>query len=159
MPRRARAGRLLLLAFAGVVATIAIVAVLSARGKLPPEVSKLVQFADGGLSLGLDDQAPPDAASSGDGWVPPLPYGKPQAAPLSSAQLGAPLVHGQFVTACGAPETMKVKAKVTVKMGRAVAVVVKTDPPDKTIASCVEHAIRDLVWDPSKRAGTVTVSY
>lgn len=157
MRRRARGG-LLVFAFVGVVVTVAIVAVLSARGKLPPQVSKLIQFADGGLSLGLDDQAP-DAASSGDAWVPPLPYGKPQTAPLSSAQLGAPLVHGSFVTACGAPETMKVKAKVTVKMGRAVAVVVKTDPPDKTIASCVNHAIRDLTWDPSVRSGTVTVTY
>jgi len=158
MPRRARTGRLLLLAFLGVVATIAIVAVLSARGKLPPEVSKLVQFPEGGLSLGLDDQTP-DAAPSGDAWVPPMPYGKPQTKPLSSAQLGAPLVHGSFVTACGAPETMKVKAKITVKMGRAVAVVVKTDPPDPTIASCVDHAIRGLVWDPSVRPGTVTVNY
>jgi hypothetical protein len=159
MRRRARGGRLLLLAFVGVVATVAIVAVLSARGKLPPQMSKLVQFADGGLSLGLDDQAPPDASSSGDAWVPPLPYGKPQTKPLSSAQLGAPLVHGTFVTACGAPATMKVKAKVTVKMGRAVAVTVKTDPPDPTIASCVDHAIRDLVWDPSVRPGTATVNY
>jgi len=157
MRRRARGG-LLVFAFVGVVATVAIVAVLSARGKLPPQVSKLIEFADGGLSLGLDDQ-PPDAAPSGDAWVPPLPYGKPQTKPLSSAQLGAPLVHGAFVTACGAPPTMKVKAKVTVKMGRAVAVTVKTDPPDPTIAACVDHAIRDLTWDPSVRSGTVTVSY
>jgi hypothetical protein len=142
----------------GVVVTVGIVAVLSARGKLPPQVSKLIEFPDGGLSLGLDDQ-PPDAAPSGDAWVAPLPYGKPQTKPLSSAQLGAPLVHGTFVTVCGAPATMKVKAKVTVKMGRATAVTVKTDPPDPTIATCVDHAIRDLVWDPSVRTGTVTVNY
>jgi hypothetical protein len=160
MTQRARGGRLLLLlAFVGVVATVAVVAVLSARGKLPPEVSKLVQFGDGGLSLGLDDDQAPDAASSGDAWVPPMPYGKPQTKPLSSAQLGAPLVHGSFVVACGAPATMKIKATVTVKMGHAVAVTVKTDPADKTIASCVDHAIRALTWDPSVRAGTVTVSY
>lgn len=158
MRRRARGGRLLLLAFAGVVVTIGIVAVLSARGKLPPQVSKLVQFADGGLSLGFGDDGT-DAASSAEAGPQPLPPGKPQAAPLSSAQLGAPLVHGTFVSACGAPATMKVKAKVTVKMGRAVAVTVKTDPPDSTIAACVEHAIRDLAWDRSVRSGTVTVSY
>ncbi|HEX8794037.1 MAG TPA: hypothetical protein VF765_24010 [Polyangiaceae bacterium] len=158
MRRRARGGRvLLLLAFVAVVATIGIVAVLSARGKLPPQVSKLIQFADGGLSLGLDD--PPDASASVEAGPQPLPPGKPQTAPLSSAQLGAPLVHGTFVSACGAPATMKVKAKVTVKMGRAVAVTVKTDPPDPTIGACVEHAIRDLAWDRSYRAGTVTVSY
>jgi hypothetical protein len=156
--RRARGGRLLLLAFAGVVVTIGIVAVLSARGKLPPQVSKLVQFADGGLSLGFgDDDA--DASSSAEAGPQPLPSGKPQAAPLSSAQLGAPLVHGTFVSACGAPATMKVKAKVTVKMGRAVAVTVNTDPPDATIAACVQKAIRDLAWDRSRRSGTVTVSY
>jgi hypothetical protein len=156
--KRAGGGRLLLLAFVGVVVAVGIVAFLSARGKLPPEMSKLIEFADGGLSLGLDDQAP-DAASSGDAWVPPMPYGKPQTAPLSSAQLGAPLVHGSFVTACGAPETMKVKAKITVKMGHAVAVTVKTDPPDATITACVDHAIRALTWEPSVRSGTVTVSY
>lgn len=158
MQRRARGGRLLLLAFVGVVVTIGIVAVLSARGKLPPQVSKLIQFADGGLSLGLDDDSA-DAASSAEAGPQPLPSGKPQTAPLSSAQLGAPLVHGTFVSVCGAPATMKVKAKVTVRMGRAVAVKVKTDPPDATIGACVEHAIRDLAWDRSVRAGTVTVTY
>ncbi len=134
--------------------TIGIVAVLSARGKLPPQVSKLIQFADGGLSLGLGDD---DADAAVEASVPEA--GKPQSAPLSSAQLGAPLVHGTFVSACGAPATMKVKAKVTVKMGRATAVVVKTDPPDPTIAACVEKAIRDLGWDRSVRSGTVTVTY
>lgn len=157
MGRRARGGRLLLLAFVGAVATVAVVAVLSAKGKLPPQVSKLVQFNDGGLSLGLGDD-PADAALEADAPEASKPQ-KPQAAPLSSAQLGAPLVHGTFVTACGAPQTMKVKAKVTVKMGRAVAVKVKTDPPDPTIAACVERAIRDLSWDRSWRSGTVTVSY
>lgn len=157
MRRRARGGRLLLLAFVAVVVTIGIVAFLSARGKLPQQVTKLIQFADGGLSLGLDDA--PDASSSAETGPQPLPPGKPQAAPLSSAQLGAPLVHGTFVSACGAPATMKLKAKVTVKMGRAVTVKVKTDPPDDTIAACVEHAIRDLAWERSVRTGTVTVSY
>lgn len=158
MRRRARGGRLLLLAFVGVIVTVGIVAVLSARGKLPPQVSKLIQFPDGGLSLGLGDDSS-DAASSAESGPAPLPPGKPQAKPLSSAQLGAPLVHGTFVSACGAPATMKVKAKVTVKMGRAVAVNVTTDPPDPTIGACVEKAIRDLAWDRSVRAGTVTVSY
>lgn len=156
MRRRARTGRLLLLAFAGVVVTIGIVAVLSARGKLPPQMSKLIQFADGGLSLGLDDDADAAVEASVPEAGKPHP---PQAGPLSSAQLGAPLVHGTFVSACGAPATMKVKAKVTVKMGRATAVTVKTDPPDPTIAACVEKAIRDLTWDRSVRSGTVTVSY
>jgi hypothetical protein len=158
MRRRARGGRLLLLAFAGVVVTIGIVAVLSARGKLPAQVSKLVQFGDGGLSLGLggDDD---DAAASVEAGPQPLPPGKPQTTPLSSAQLGAPLVHGTFVSVCGAPATTKVKARVTVKMGRAVAVKVTTDPPDAAIAACVEKAIRDLAWERSVRSGTVTVTY
>jgi hypothetical protein len=157
MRRGARGGKLLFLAFVGVLVTVGIVAVLSAKGKLPPQVSKLVQFADGGLSLGLGDEAV-DAAAEASVPEAGKPQ-KPQTAPLSSAQLGAPLVHGAFVNTCGAPTTMKVKAKVTVKMGRAVAVKVTTDPQDATIAACVEHAIRDLSWDRSVRSGTVTVSY
>lgn len=82
-----------------------------------------------------------------------------QTAPLSSAQLGAPLVRGAFVTACGAPEDMKVIAKVTVKMGRAVSVAVKTQPPNPAVASCIERATRDLQWDVSPKIDHVTVTY
>jgi hypothetical protein len=82
-----------------------------------------------------------------------------QTAPLSSAQLGAPLVHGTFVSACGAPDDMKVVVDVTVKMGRAVQVTVKTQPPNPTVASCVDRATRDLQWDVSPKTDHATVTY
>jgi hypothetical protein len=82
-----------------------------------------------------------------------------QTAPLSSAQLGAPLVHGAFVSACGAPDDMKVTVKAAVKMGHAVEVSVKTDPPNPTVASCIERATRDLQWDISPKTAHVTVTY
>jgi hypothetical protein len=82
-----------------------------------------------------------------------------QTAPLSSAQLGAPLVHGAFVTSCGAPDNMKVVVKADVRLGRAVNVTVKTDPPSLAISSCIERATRDLQWDVSPKTGHVTVRY
>ena len=82
-----------------------------------------------------------------------------QTAPLSSAQLGAPLVNGRWVTECGASETMKVVVKLDVKMGHAVKVDVKTDPPDSIVAACVDHAARDLRWDVSPKTDHVTVRY
>jgi hypothetical protein len=82
-----------------------------------------------------------------------------QAAPLTSAQLGAPLVRGSFVTACGAPSTMKVVVKVTVQKGHAVATDVTTDPPDTTVSRCIDEAISQLRWDISPKAQQLTVRY
>jgi len=82
-----------------------------------------------------------------------------QTAPLSTAQLGAPLVHGAFVSACGATDDMKVVVTLAVKMGRAADVTVKTHPPNPVVESCVERATKDLRWDVSPHAGHVTVTY
>jgi hypothetical protein len=82
-----------------------------------------------------------------------------QTAPLSSAQLGAPLVHGTFLRTCGAPDAMKVSVNVTVKMGRAVGVTVRTDPPDPAVSLCIDRATRDLQWDVSPKTDHVTVTY
>jgi hypothetical protein len=82
-----------------------------------------------------------------------------QTAPLSSAQLGAPLVHGTFVTECGAPDTMKIVLKADVRLGRAVNVSVKTQPPNLNVASCIEQRARDMQWDVSPKMGHVTVRY
>jgi hypothetical protein len=82
-----------------------------------------------------------------------------QTAPLSSAQLGAPLVHGPFISACGATEDMKVVVTLAVKMGRASDVSVKTLPPNPVVESCVERAMRELRWDASPSTGHVTVTY
>ena len=94
-------------------------------------------------------------ASSGDGGA----RVRRQSGPLSNAQLSAPLVHGAFVIACGAPDDMKVTVTTTVKMGRASSVTVSTVPPNPAVASCVERATRDLQWDVSPHAGHVTVTY
>jgi hypothetical protein len=98
--------------------------------------------------------AGPDAGDGGSASAR-----KTQAAPLSSAQLGAPLVHGKFVTDCGAPDDMKVVVKVTVKMGRAVDVDVTTDPANAGVASCVEKATREKQWDVSPKKQRATVTY
>jgi hypothetical protein len=105
-----------------------------------------------------DDVGEPDvdAASGGDGSTKPV---RRQAGPLSSAQLGAPLVNGHWITACGAPDTMKVAVKLDVRQGRAVKVVVTTEPTDPVVIGCVERAASDLRWDSSPRTGHVTVRY
>lgn len=84
---------------------------------------------------------------------------RPQAAPLSSAQLGGPLVDGKYVTACGATADMKVVVKVTVKLGRATDVDVQTDPPDTAVSRCVQDAIESKRWDASSKTDHVTVRY
>jgi hypothetical protein len=78
---------------------------------------------------------------------------------LSAAQLGAPLVHGPFVPACGAPDSMKVTVQVAVKDGRAVDVHATSSPANPVVEGCVERAIRDLRWDISPKLGRVTVHY
>jgi len=78
---------------------------------------------------------------------------------LSSGQIGAPLVDSSFVAACGAPDDMRVAVKVSVKMGRAVEVDVKTDPPDPVVAACVEKAVRDKKWDVSPKTVHLVVTY
>lgn len=103
----------------------------------------------------------PQAASDGGarlvdaGHTPP----RKQTAPLSSAQLGAPLTHETFVAGCGAPDDMKVVVKVTVKAGRAIDAEAKTTPPNPVVESCVERAIRDLQWDVSPKVAHLTVRY
>jgi hypothetical protein len=82
-----------------------------------------------------------------------------QTAPLSSAQLSAPIAHGPFVSACGATDDMKVVVTLAVKMGRATEILVKTVPPNPVVESCVERAVRDLRWDISPNTGHVTVTY
>jgi hypothetical protein len=78
---------------------------------------------------------------------------------LSRAQLDAPLVHGRFVAACGAPDDMKVSVEVAVRAGRAVDVVAHSLPPNALVESCVERTVRDLRWDISPVTGHVTVRY
>jgi hypothetical protein len=143
-------GRILLLVLA--IAVVILVG-MAATGRLPlfTRTWEGLTSADASPS----SSAGPVTSASGDAGPP---AGRRVAA-LSSAQLGAPLVHGTFVTACGAPQDMKVVVKVAVKMGRAVKVTVTTDPPDPTIAACIDHAARDLRWDVSPKTDHVTVTY
>ncbi len=144
----------------GVVSVVAVAVGLSEGGSIPL-LTHAWETAASSLSAWLPPSATPppglaDAgAPNGDAAAPP----HHQTAPLSSAQLGAPLIHGTFVSACGAPDAMKVVVKATVKMGRAIDVTVKTDPPSSAVASCVERATRDMQWDVSPKTDHVTVTY
>jgi hypothetical protein len=122
-----------------------------ATGKLSPWLAPALEM--------VYSRASPDAGDAAAVEVEGGVAQHKQAAPLSSAQLGAPLVHGSFVTACGAPETMKVVVKVTVQKGRAVATDVTTDPPDTTVSRCIDDAIGHLRWDVSPKAQQLTVRY
>jgi hypothetical protein len=113
------------------------------------------------LASALPPASPP-ATEAADASAAPPDAGvivHRQRTPLSSAQLGAPLLHGPFVPACGAPDSMKVTVQVAVKDGRAVDVHAKSTPGNPVVESCVEHAVRDLRWDASPKLGRVTVHY
>jgi len=135
---------------------------LGSRGKLPPalaeayeSVASLASSASGAFSASRTASDGPDAGDAGSVAAHRLT----QAAPLSSAQLGAPLVHGRFVSECGATDDMKVVVKVTVKTGRAAGASATTDPANPAVASCVEKAIREMQWDVSPKTQHLTVTY
>jgi hypothetical protein len=140
---------------------ISVVMLLASRGTLPAPladaygtVASLASSASEAFAAG---RGPPEAPDAGDAG--PVAIRKTQTAPLSSAQLSAPLVNGRFVTDCGAPDTMKVVVKVTVKSGHAATIDVKTDPPNAAVASCVEKATREKQWDISPKSQSATVTY
>jgi hypothetical protein len=137
-------------------------AFLGSRGTLPETlgdaygtVAALASSASEVFAAPRTASESPDAGAAGSASARRMT----QATPLSSAQLAAPLVHGKFVTECGAPDDMKVVVKVTVKGGRAVAVDVTTDPSSAAVASCVEKATRDKQWDVSPKTQRATVTY
>jgi hypothetical protein len=147
----------------GLAVVLVVVGVAAATGNLPffhhawHQVATTLAISD----AGADPQQEAGATdASGDGARPDAGVVQhKQVAPLSSAQLGAPLVHGSFVTACGAPENMKVVVKVTVQKGRAADVNVDTDPPDTAVCRCVDDAVRQLRWDISPKKQQLTVRY
>jgi hypothetical protein len=138
-------------------------AYLGWRRRLPPALAdaygNVATLASGAAGLAVPAVgATPDGGDAGDaGAVVFRPT--TQTAPLSSAQLGAPLVHGKFVSECGAPDDMKVVVKVTVKKGHAVAVAVTTEPANAAVASCVQKATRAKLWDVSPATQRATVTY
>ncbi|MGO9835034.1 MAG: hypothetical protein ACLP1X_12540 [Polyangiaceae bacterium] len=152
--------RVALTAFLLSVLGLSVLAWLGAKGKLPPTLARtyatMASFAsdESDASPGASGE-PSTAADAGAGKV----RRAAQAMPLSSAQLGAPLVNGKFVTECGAPGDMKVVVKVTIKMGLPVDVTVTTDPANGAVASCVEKATRAMQWPVSSRTQHATVTY
>jgi eukaryotic-like serine/threonine-protein kinase len=78
---------------------------------------------------------------------------------LTDAQLGAPLRSAGFISGCGAPDSMKVTVKVAVKMGRAVGVSVFTNPPNPSVAACVDRHVRGLSWPSNPKMDTLTTQY
>jgi hypothetical protein len=161
--------RVVLAVFVLSVLGFSALAYLEQRGKLPPPLAhaygtvvSLASSASEAFSASPDDsgsRSGPAPTTDASDAAPVNVRRTTQAAPLSSAQLGAPLVNGKFVTACGAPDDMKVVVKVTVKMGRPIDVSVKSDPANSAVASCVERATREMQWDVSPKTQHATVTY
>ncbi len=78
---------------------------------------------------------------------------------LTNAQLHGPMASGGFVSACGAPNDMKVTVRVAVKNGRAVGVSVSTNPPNPAVSSCVDRHVRGLSWPVSPKLDSFTTVY
>ncbi len=78
---------------------------------------------------------------------------------LSDSQLAGPMRNAAFLSACGAPDSMKVTVRVAIKMGRAVGVSVYTTPPNPGIASCVDHSVRGLAWPVNGKMDSFTTQY
>lgn len=80
-------------------------------------------------------------------------------ADLSNAQLHGPMKSGGFVSACGAPNDMKVTVKVAVQNGRAVGVSVYTNPANGGVQSCIDRQVRGLGWPSSPKLDSFTTTY
>ena len=78
---------------------------------------------------------------------------------LTDTQLATPMANGDSVSACGAPDTMKVVVKVAVRQGTAMGVSVATSPEDPEVAACVDKAVRALSWPASAKRFTFTTAY
>jgi hypothetical protein len=162
--RRRRRGRIV---FAAIAAALVAVGVAAWAGKLPILAHAWQGIAATAASSSVllpgavsgDDAGAVAAAGPQDGGGDAAPVYRHQRTSLSKAQLGAPLVHGTFVSACGAPDNMKIVVKVAVKMGRAVSILVKSTPPDPNVEACVERAVGEMRWDISPKTDHVTVTY
>jgi hypothetical protein len=79
---------------------------------------------------------------------------------LTDAQLAAPMSNvGSFLTVCGTPDGTEVTVHVAIKLGRAVGVTVTTNPPNKTVAACVDKLVRKLAWPSSPKLDSFTTRY
>ena len=86
---------------------ITAVMLLASRGTLPPPLAEaygtVASLASSASEAFAASRVASEAADAGDAGA--VAIHKTQTAPLSSAQLSAPLVHGRFVTDCGAHRT------------------------------------------------------
>lgn len=78
---------------------------------------------------------------------------------LTDQQLSGPMHNATFLSACGAPDSMKVTVRVAIKMGRAIGVSVYTIPPNGQVASCVDHAVRGLTWPANSKMDSFSTTY
>ncbi len=79
---------------------------------------------------------------------------------LTDAQLAAPMSNvGTFLTACGTPDGTEVTVHVAVKLGKAVGVTIDTNPPNKTVAACVDKLVRKLAWPSNPKLDSFTTRY
>jgi len=85
--------------------------------------------------------------------------GTPSHPELTNAQLSAPLLDASIITRCGAPDDMKVKIQVAVKMGHAIGVTVTTTPPNRAVAACIDQTVRRLQWPASPKTDFVTTTF
>jgi len=78
---------------------------------------------------------------------------------LTDAQLSAPMSDASFIDECDAPDDMEVTVKVAIKMGRAVGVTVRTQPPSADVAGCIDHHVRGLSWPSSPKMDSFITTY
>jgi hypothetical protein len=78
---------------------------------------------------------------------------------LTNAQLAGPLRHAAFITACGAPDDMKVQVRVAVKNGNPIGVTVGTTPQNNGVAGCIDRSVRGLRWPANPKTDFVTTNY
>ena len=151
--------RVLGIAFALVVLVAAAGYALLRSGRAPAPIAKTLHEVASSVASSAAAVAAYEPTDAPDASPDASEVWPRQNGPLSNTQLGAPLVHGTFVSECGAPDSMHVTIKVGVKFGRATSVDVKTTPPDRTIAACIDRAVHDKHWDVSPKSGHVTVTY
>ena len=80
-------------------------------------------------------------------------------APLTDAELVAPMRDATFVSRCGAPASMKVTVRIAVRDGRAYGVSIYANPPDPDVARCIAQAVRKLVWASTPHRDFFTTTY
>jgi hypothetical protein len=113
-----------------------------------------------GFSLSAAKMTYEDAlntAASTSSLEPVDVYGRASDSDLTDAQLSAPL--GNVLSGCGVPDNMRVTVSVAVKLGRAAGVTVVTDPPNSSVAFCVDRAVRRLRWPTSPKLDSLVTRF